>query len=36
MDMNLNNNASKYTIIYNRGTNSNSKIVDTHLAFLKG
>ena len=35
MDMNLNNNACKYTNVYNRGKNSNSKIVDTHLAFLK-
>jgi len=36
MDMNLNNNAYKYTNVYNRGKNSDFKIVDTHLAFLKG
>jgi hypothetical protein len=36
MQMNLNNHASKYTNAYNRGQNSNSMIVDTHLAFLKG
>ena len=36
MDMNLNNNACKYTNVYNKGKNSDSKIVDTHLAFLKG
>ena len=36
MDMNLNNNACKYTNAYNRGKNSNFKIVDIHLAFLKG
>jgi hypothetical protein len=34
--MNLNNNACNYTNAYNKGKNSNSKIVDTHLAFLKG
>ena len=36
MDMNLNNNACKYTNVYNRGRNGDFKIVDTHLAFLKG
>jgi hypothetical protein len=36
MDMNVNNNACKYTNVYNRCKNSDYKIVDTHLAFLKG
>jgi hypothetical protein len=36
MDMNLNNNAGKYTNVYNRGKNDDFKIIDTHLAFLKG
>ena len=36
MDMNLDNNACKYTNVYNRGKNGDFKIVDTHLAFLKG
>jgi hypothetical protein len=36
MDMNLDNNACKYTNDYNRGKNGDFKIVDTHLAFLKG
>ena len=35
MDMNLNNNACKYTNVYNRGKNGDFKIVDTHLAFSK-
>ena len=33
--MNMNNNACKYTNVYNRGKNGDFKIVDTHLAFLK-
>ena len=33
--MNLNNNAYKYTNVYNRGKNVDFQIVDTHLAFLK-
>jgi hypothetical protein len=32
----MNNNACKYTNAYNRGKNGILKIVDTHLAFLKG
>ena len=36
MDMNLNNNAYKYTNVYSRGKNGDFKIVDTHLAFFKG
>jgi hypothetical protein len=36
MDMNLNYNACKYTNIYSKGKYSDFKIVDTHLAFLKG
>jgi hypothetical protein len=36
MDINLNNNACKYTNVYSRGKNGDFKIVDTHLAFLKG
>ena len=36
MDMNLNNNAYKYTNVYSRGKNNDFKIVGTHLAFLKG
>jgi hypothetical protein len=36
MDMNLNNNACKYTNVYSRGKYGGFKIVDTHLAFLKG
>ena len=36
MDMNLNNNACKYTNVYNRGKYGDFKIVDTHLAFIKG
>ena len=35
MDMNLNNNACKYTNVYSRGKNGDFMIVDTHLAFLK-
>jgi hypothetical protein len=34
MDMNLNNNA--YTNVYNRGKNSDSKIVDTHMGIPQG
>jgi hypothetical protein len=36
MDMNLNNNACKYTNVYNRGKNSDSKIVDTHMGIPQG
>ena len=31
MDMNVNNNACKYTNIFNRGKNGDLKIVDTHM-----
>ena len=31
MDMNLNNNACKYTNVYIRGKNGDFKIVDTHM-----
>ena len=31
MDMNLNNNACKYTNVYNRGKNDDFKIVNTPL-----
>ena len=36
MYMNLNNNACKYTNVYNRGKHCDFKIVDTHLTFHKG
>jgi hypothetical protein len=36
MDMNLNNNACKYTNVYSKGKNGDFKIVDKHLVFLKG
>jgi hypothetical protein len=36
MDMIVSNNACKCTNVYSRGKNGDFKIVDTHLAFLKG
>ena len=36
MDMNLDNNACKYTNVYSMGKNDDFKIVDTHVTFLKG
>jgi hypothetical protein len=34
--MNLNNNACNYTNVYSKGNYDDFKIVDTHLALLKG
>ena len=34
--MNLNNNACKYTNVYNKGKNSDSKIVDTQVGIAQG
>ena len=32
MDMNLNNNACRYTNVYSMGKNGDFKIVDTHMS----
>jgi hypothetical protein len=36
MDMNLNDNACKYTHVCKRGKNGDFKIVDIHFTFFEG